>query len=231
MADSLDQAYLDAIKGFEGFTPKASWDYAQFTNGYGTRAAHPGETIDRNTADQRFQAEIGKAAQSVDTSFPQLPTGARAALTSLTYNAGPGWIKSGLGNAVRNGDWATARQHFLQYNHAGGQVLSGLTNRRAQEAAWLTGAQQPQPQTASAPAPLGADAIAAQSAPAGVPLFAPQAQPQQPTNAMAGLGSLGMQMMQQAPKPPPLLPQMQLRRPQVDYSGLQALLRGQKGFA
>lgn len=180
MADSsLDDAYLDAIKGFEGYSPRAQWDYAQHTNGYGTRAAYPGEVIDRDTAEQRFKTEISKAASSVDAAFPQLPEGARAALTSLTYNAGPGWINGGLGKAVSSGDWGTARDLFLQYNHAGGQVLPGLTNRRAQEAAWLTGAQGPQPQATQQPqqGPLSAASLGAATTPAGVPLTARAASP------------------------------------------------------
>jgi len=35
---ALDQSYLDAIKGFEGYTPNAQWDYKQNSSGYGTRA-------------------------------------------------------------------------------------------------------------------------------------------------------------------------------------------------
>ncbi|WP_157088717.1 glycoside hydrolase family protein, partial [Bradyrhizobium jicamae] len=70
--------------------------------------------------EQRFQDEIGKAAASVDAFNPNLPPGVRAALTSLTYNAGPGWQQSGLGQAVKAGDWDKAQSIFLQYNHAGG---------------------------------------------------------------------------------------------------------------
>lgn len=172
---SLDQSYLDAIKGFEGYQPKASWDYKQYTNGYGTKATHSGEVIDRDTAEQRFQSEIGKAAGSVDAAFPQLPTGARAALTSLTYNAGPGWINSGLGNAVRQGDWGNASNLFQQYTNAGGQPSPGLANRRAQEATWLTGAQQP-----GVSPLLNASSLGAQSTPAGVPLYGGQQQGAQP---------------------------------------------------
>ncbi len=43
----MHSAYLDAIRAFEGYAGQARWDYAQFTNGYGTRAAHPGEVVDR----------------------------------------------------------------------------------------------------------------------------------------------------------------------------------------
>lgn len=241
MADSLDQNYLDAIKGMEGFTPRATWDYAQHSNGYGTRAAYPGEVIDRDTADSRFQDEIYKASQSVDKAFPNLPAGHRAALTSLTYNAGPGWINGGLGDAIRSGDWDRARSTFLQYNRAGGQTLPGLVSRRQQEASWFNG-ETPQPQPAMALQPatgsppglpsLDAAALGAQSSPAGIPLFASQPQQQASIgNLLAALGGSGIQP--QAPQPPQMqpMPSMQLRPPQVNYSGLQALLRGQKGFA
>jgi lysozyme len=46
-------------------------------------------------------------------------------------------MTSGLGSAVRAGDWDAARQLFLQYNRAGGQYNPGLANRRAAEAAWF----------------------------------------------------------------------------------------------
>src|SRR5262245_44842139 len=97
----LNPKYLDAIKDLEGFAPTASWDYQQYTNGYGTRARFPGERIDRDEADRRFMGEIGNAASYVDSAFPGLAEGPRAALTSLTFNAGPAWINSGLGNAIR----------------------------------------------------------------------------------------------------------------------------------
>jgi lysozyme len=186
----LSDPYLNAIKGFEGYSPQATWDYRQHSNGYGTRASHPGEIINRDTAEQRFQSEIGKATASVDAAFPQLPTGARAALTSLTFNAGPGWINSGLGNAVRQGDWAGARNAFMQYNRAGGQVLPGLANRRAQEAAWLTGAQQP----SDVPPLLGAASLGAQSTPAGVPLFG-GGQPGQQQGTFDQMGQIGQKLM------------------------------------
>lgn len=157
MAD-IGQSYIDAIKTFEGFAPTASWDYKQHSNGYGTRALYPGETIDRDTAEQRFQAEIAKAAAVVDQIAPNAPPGARAALTSLTYNAGPGWTKAGLGDLVRSGNWDAAAQRLQEYNKAGGQINPGLQSRRSAEAAWfnapMLGAGQPLPPVAQA-APVG----------------------------------------------------------------------------
>ena len=126
--------YLDAIRNFEGFTPKASWDYAQFSNGYGTRARFDGEVIDQAEADRRFRAEISQARDIVESAAPHIDEGTKAALTSLTYNAGTSWIQSGLGEAVRAGDLDVVRDIFQKYNKAGGEVLPGLVRRRAEEA-------------------------------------------------------------------------------------------------
>jgi len=129
--------YLDQIRQFEGFTPKASWDYAQFTNGYGTKARFAGEVISTAEAERRFQAEVSSARSIVETAAPGVDEGTKAALTSLTYNAGTSWIESGLGDAVRRGDLDQAREIFQKYNKAGGEVLPGLVNRRTQEAMWI----------------------------------------------------------------------------------------------
>ena len=148
----LGDNYLDAIRGFEGFNPKPYWDYRQWTSGYGTRASGPGDTVDRAEADRRLNTELGNAASRVDSLGVPMSPGQRAALSSLTFNAGPSWMNSGLGAAVRSGDWDTARQRFLQYVNAGGQPLEGLRNRRMTEAQWFD--EQPQqPQPAAQPAP------------------------------------------------------------------------------
>ncbi len=129
--------YLDAIRNFEGFTPKAQWDYAQHTNGYGTKAQYAGEVIDRVEAERRFQGEISAARSIVEKTAPELDDGTKAALTSLTYNAGSAWVQSGLGDAVRSGDLDSVREIFQKYNKAGGEVLPGLVSRRSQEALWI----------------------------------------------------------------------------------------------
>lgn len=151
--------YLDAIRKFEGFTQQASWDYAQYTNGYGTKAKFPGEVIDKAEADRRFQTEIAQARAIVDRHAPHVDEGTKAALTSLTFNAGDKWAKSGLGEAIRSGDTERARELFLQYNKAGGEVLPGLAQRRVAEAAWIG-----QPMDA---VPMGAGAAQASAAAAG----------------------------------------------------------------
>lgn len=139
----LGDAYDTAIKGFEGWAPKASWDYAQYTNGWGTKARYPGEAIDKDEAQRRYDDEIAKAHASVRSFAPNLDPGTTAALTDLTFNAGPKWQSAGLGEAIRQGDLDKARQLYAQYNKAGGQTLPGLVNRRAVGAQWIGGGQVP----------------------------------------------------------------------------------------
>ena len=175
----LGDEYLGAIRGFEGFHRRPYWDYRQWTSGYGTRASGPGEEIDQGEADRRFRTELGSARDRVRGLGVTLSPGQEAALTSLTYNAGPGWMNSGLGAAVRAGDWRSARQRFLQYVNAGGRPLPGLVRRRGVEAAWLDGP----PGTGGAP--LG-----------GPPPVAPPGTPPAPEPPgglqaiMAGLGNI-----------------------------------------
>lgn len=135
----LGDNYLGAIKKFEGFYQKPYWDYKQWTSGFGTKAANPGEVIDQAEADRRLRNELGSARNMVMGLGVPLTPGQEAALTSLTFNAGPKWINSGLGAAVRAGNWDEARNRFLQYTKAGGKDLPGLVARRQAEAAWLTG--------------------------------------------------------------------------------------------
>lgn len=191
----LDPLYLDQIKGFEGYNPSGAWDYKQYSSGYGTKVQPGDENIpaDQRQAvyEQRFQNEIGKAAASVDAFNPNLPPGVRAALTSLTYNAGPGWQQSGLGQAIKAGDFEAAKAIFPQYNKAGGEVNPGLVARRAKELVWWGGQPEAQPATPAAPEngllsqPQTKPSNGLQPMPGGLmqaPVFPQQAQqqPQQP---------------------------------------------------
>ncbi len=183
----LDPQYLDAIKGFEGYSPTPAWDYKQTSSGYGT-VAQPGDANIppeqlKDIHEQRFQDAISKASDHVDNVNPNLPPGVKAALTSLTYNAGPGWAQSGLGDLVRAGDLQGAQAKLLEYNKAGGEVNPGLVARRAKEAAWFN--QAPQIAQASPASPANApqsplNLIPQQPAPI-LPPQQPQAAPEQPS--------------------------------------------------
>lgn len=133
----LDPRYLNAIKGFEGFYPKPYWDVRQWSVGYGSKASGPNDVVDQAEAERRLTSELQSAATMVDQFAPNLDAGTRAALTSLTYNAGPSWMKSGLGQAIKSGNMDAARASFLQYANAGGKPLEGLRKRRADEVAWF----------------------------------------------------------------------------------------------
>lgn len=133
----MHEIYLDRIKNFEGFTPQARWDYAQNSVGFGTKALFPGERITKEEADTRFRNEIAEARAIVDRHAGNWDEGTKAALTSLTFNAGTRWIGSGLGDAVRAGDVHKVKECFLAYTRAGGDVLPGLVKRRLAEASWI----------------------------------------------------------------------------------------------
>lgn len=133
----VDQGLVNFIKKEEGFQAKAKWDYKQYTNGYGTRAASSTEVIDEATAEARLRTEIDAAYKLVASKYPNLPKGIEQALTDLTFNAGPGWEEGSLGRAVAEQKWDTVKADILQYNHAGGQVLAGLTSRREAEVSWF----------------------------------------------------------------------------------------------
>jgi lysozyme len=166
----MHQNYLDAIKTFEGFTPKAQWDYAQFTNGYGTKALYPGEAISSEEAERRFASEIATARNIVEKHAAGWDEGTKAALTSLTFNAGTRWINSGLGEAVRNQDIEGVKQSFLQYTKAGGEVLPGLVRRRLAEFDWIGSGAAP---TGAAPAAKTAGPTIAAAQALSVPPAAP----------------------------------------------------------
>jgi lysozyme len=212
----LGQTFVDQIKGFEGYQDRPYWDHKQYTSGYGTKANSPDEVIDRATAEQRLQAAIQQAAATVDAVNPSLPEGARAALISLTYNAGPGWARSGLGDLVRAGDLQGAQERFLQYNKASGEVNPGLVKRRAAEAAWFGGGAPQQPAQQPAPASPASPAMAIPQQAQPIFASAPQAAPQQ-------AGSLYSQMpAEQLAAPPPLFAPP--RKP-IDLSRLRAALQ------
>lgn len=163
--DVLHPSYLAAIQRHEGFRDRAYWDHRQWSIGYGTRASGPNEVITREEAQRRFAQELTSARNMVQARFPRLSQGQLAALTSLTYNAGAGWMDSGLGQAVQRGDWQRAGAIFRQYVNASGQPHTGLISRRNEEANWLTHPDPGQTSTTgqAAPAP-----VPGQAAPSGV---------------------------------------------------------------
>jgi GH24 family phage-related lysozyme (muramidase) len=129
--------FTNFVKKTEGFEPKAKWDYAQYSSGYGTKAGYAGEPITREEADKRLQSELGKAGAAVDKINPNLDPGTKAALTDLAFNAGPGAL-SGIRGAIKSGDTAAIKQWLPEhFRTAGGKESKGLIARRAAEASWV----------------------------------------------------------------------------------------------
>jgi lysozyme len=166
----MHPAYLNNIKSFEGFSPRAQWDYAQHTNGFGTRALFPGETISRQEAELRFDAEIADARAIVEKHAKGWDEGTKAALTSLTFNCGTRWISSGLGDAVRAHDMQGLKERFTEYNKAQGQVLPGLVTRRLAESEWIGKDVQSLPAAGRSNAAMIAPAAMAAAPPAQLAL-------------------------------------------------------------
>jgi len=134
---------IDFIAGFEGFRDTAYDDYGQLTIGFGTPATSPDQTITREEAKKELSKEVMKARTIVleaakefgyDWSDNQID-----ALTSFTYNNGPGGLRQLLtgGEEGARGDDIISEK-ILEYNKAGGKVLPGLTKRRQAEADLFT---------------------------------------------------------------------------------------------
>lgn len=123
------------VKEFEGYNPNSYWDYGQYSIGYGTKA-RPGETsISRQEAERRLGSELNEArgyverynrSQNRNWSPNQLD-----ALTSFTYNTGPGNLQTLLQGGNRNN--AQVADAILLYNKAKGKTLRGLVRRRQAE--------------------------------------------------------------------------------------------------
>lgn len=135
------------VQNYEGYKSHAYPDGSQYSIGYGSRANSPDETIDRAGADQRLHGELSKAQGAVDRILPaDAPDSVRDALTSFTYNLGPGWTNGSLlATAVQRGDYAQAAQLMQAYNHSNGAVNGGLTDRRLSEGQWMMGNAGPVP--------------------------------------------------------------------------------------
>jgi lysozyme len=133
----VDEGLLEFVKKAEGFAPTAKWDYKQYTYGYGTKAPGEGATITEAEAEVPLKQELAEAAALVEKFAPNAPKGVKQALTDLTFNAGTGWETGNLGAEIKAGNYAAAAKSILRYNHAGGQVLDGLTIRRQSEASWF----------------------------------------------------------------------------------------------
>jgi len=128
---------INYIKHNESFSPKAFWDYKQWTNGYGTKARSRNEVIDEREADRRLRQKAQEFYDIV-VRFDQahkygFSDSQRDALTSFILNGGPGWLNQVSDNGRRNKQQIA--KAMIDYNTAGGKTLGGLARRRREEVA------------------------------------------------------------------------------------------------
>jgi lysozyme len=141
----INQAGIDLIREFEGFMSRAYKDsVGVLTIGYGTTAAAGvgitpalGMVITEAQAEAYLRAAVNKFATQIKARMTREPTPNQfAAMVSLAYNIGPGaFARSSVQRRFNAGNMAGAAASFKLWNRAGGQVLAGLTRRRAAEAA------------------------------------------------------------------------------------------------
>jgi lysozyme len=139
---NISKAGLALIESFEGFSATPYRDsVGVLTIGYGTTQADVDPLPTHLTQPQAEQL----LARMVDRKYGAainelgLPLNQHQfdATCSFTYNLGPGVLEPGysFGRALRAHEWQAAADAMLAYDHAGGQVLPGLSRRRQEERA------------------------------------------------------------------------------------------------
>jgi GH24 family phage-related lysozyme (muramidase) len=155
-AQIQDQLFKYLALGWETFIPKAKWDYAQYSIGYGegwnwdkNRKVIATDVIDEPTAKRWFIKSAEKYFDYADKALKvPLNENQMVALTSLTYNIGPGSAAKGTGirgsQIIKDLNAGKTKQEaakgFARYNTAYDtktgirKVLPGLIRRRTSEA-------------------------------------------------------------------------------------------------
>lgn len=123
-----------------------------WTCGYGATHGVTADTVmTREHADASFAASLAPYEAAVSSACSLPPTQPQFdAMVSLCYNIGPAnFARSTVARAHNRGDTQAAARAFGLWNKARGQVLPGLTRRRALEAAMYL---EPDPMAAPGPA-------------------------------------------------------------------------------
>ena len=141
----LSAEYLAAefAQPFEGFVPQPYADPAGvWTIGYGSTRDKDNEPVTRFTpaithdeALQLMARDMLACSKEIETSCKvALTMNQRVALMDFIYNVGSGNFRSStLLRHLNAGDYASAADEFIKWNHAGGKVLAGLVKRREAE--------------------------------------------------------------------------------------------------
>jgi lysozyme len=134
---------LQFIKSFEGFKSSPYLDSANIpTIGYGTilypngtRVSMTDNPITELLAEQFLLHDISQKTAGVEHVVAgSVNQNQFDALVSFAYNLGLGSLRgSTLLKLVNENQFSDAADEFLKWNHAGGQVVAGLTRRRLAE--------------------------------------------------------------------------------------------------
>lgn len=130
----ISQEGINLIKSFEGcrLTAYKALSTEQYhTIGYGHYGADvkPGQTITQSKAEELLKKDLGRFEKYVESTGLKLNQHEFDSLVSFTYNCGPGNLRK-LVNGRTHAQIADA---LLNFNHAGGKELAGLTRRRKAE--------------------------------------------------------------------------------------------------
>jgi lysozyme len=119
-----------------------------WTIGYGHTGAevHDGLTITQAEADGLLRTDLAKFDTGVLRLCPQSRDTQHAAMVSLAYNIGLGnFANSSVARLHNAGRYGYASKAFALWNRVDGEVLPGLTKRRAAEASLYLRDADPDP--------------------------------------------------------------------------------------
>lgn len=146
MQTSPDGRHL--IEAFEGLFLHSYYDSVHvLTIGYGHTNlggipphVNVGDVWTREQCDTALSNDLARFDGDVDRVIGRCLTQQyqHDALASFDFNTGS-LAKSSIPSKIAAGNMQAAAATLLQYNHAGGRVLAGLTRRRQAEAAMLLG--------------------------------------------------------------------------------------------
>ena len=136
-ARKINQAGLELIKMYEGFSPVAyRCPAGRWTIGYGhTATAQPGQSLTEWQAHALLRADLQMAERCVAQAVRvPLNDNQFAALVSLVFNIGPGaFSRSALLKKLNEGEVAAVPGEFMRWTKVGALELPGLVRRRTAE--------------------------------------------------------------------------------------------------
>ena len=133
----LNQAGIDLIKSFEGFSADPYQDQVGvWTIGYGHTSGVTADSasITEDQAVVLLQQDVADAITSIENNITAVLTDNQfAALVSLVYNVGSAPLRGTLGTALNAGQYSFAANQFGRWVYSGHQQIEGLVRRREAE--------------------------------------------------------------------------------------------------